>query len=364
MKQPISVTRYPATTNKSLQAWNAADEHILKFLKEENLEEDSPLLFNDRFGYLGCHLGHLKPIQIIAYKSQEKAIKQNYRANNVEIDLENSLSPFDELPNGVKFGLIKVPKSMDLFRLYLQNLGSKLSKNGIVLCGFMTKYFNRQMIEIAEKYFEDVSQSLAWKKSRVLVLKKPKSIEEKALINTITFEHSKYGTHELKQYPGVFSAIHIDYATQFFIDHLVIEDSDKKILDLASGNGIIGLVAQLQNSVSEIHLLDDSFLAVESSKQNLDQEKTRFHYNDSLERFPDNAFDLVISNPPFHFDFETNIEIAVSLFKQVHACLKNGGKFKAVASNHLNFKTHLEPLFASVKILAENTKFVVYECVK
>ena len=73
-------------------------------------------------------------------------------------------------------------------------------------------------------------------------------------------------------------------------------------------------------------------------------------------------FDLVVSNPPSHFEYETNIEIAITLFKEVARCLKPDGRFVIVASKHLNFKTHLERIFERCKISAENNKFIIYEC--
>ena len=124
------------------------------------------------------------------------------------------------------------------------------------------------------------------------------------------------------------------------------------------------MAASTINPDAEIYYVDDSFLAIESSKFNVNTEKSQFQWNDGLEDFEDSFFDLAISNPPFHFEFETNIEVSINLFKQVHRCLKTGGRFRSVASKHLNFKTHLDPLFTSTKIIAETTKFVVYESVK
>jgi 16S rRNA G1207 methylase RsmC len=54
----------------------------------------------------------------------------------------------------------------------------------------------------------------------------------------------------------------------------------------------------------------------------------------------------------------------LGLFKEVKRCLKTGGRFQLVASQHLNFKTHLVKLFKEVNITAENDKFVIYECIK
>lgn len=118
-----------------------------------------------------------------------------------------------------------------------------------------------------------------------------------------------------------------------------------------------------QQPNAEVHLVDDSFLAVESSKMNVN-EGAHFHWKDSLEDFDDGSLDLVVSNPPFHFEHETNIEVTISLFTQVQRCLKSSGRFVLVANKHLNYKTHLDKLFINCSITAENDKFVAYECLK
>lgn len=302
--------------------------------------------------------------QIVTYKSQEKAIRLNFEANGLEVDDSTFFNPLDELKTPINVGLVKIPKSTELFGLYLDQLCSVLREDGIVICGFMTKYFNKKILDVANQFFEEVDQSLAWKKSRLLILKKKKSGVSFQKDHSISFEHDKTGSIQVQQYAGVFSSNNIDYATQFLIDHLKVEDIDQKVLDIGSGNGILSIVAKALNKDIEVHLVDDSYLALESSRLNLEDERAHFHYNDTLDDIETGSIDLAISNPPFHFEFETNIEVPVNLFKQIHRCLRDGGKFKSVASKHLNFKTHLEPLFTSTRIVAESTKFVIYESVK
>ncbi|GAB5408795.1 MAG: methyltransferase [Balneolaceae bacterium] len=364
MDSKLTIQRYPPTQNKSLQAWNASDEFLLNYISENKLKDKKTVIFNDRFGYLGCYLSSSSLIQIVNYKSEEKSLRLNLESNGLTFDQGFVLNSLSEIPKRIELGLIKVPKSIELFDFYLAKLIECMDENGIVLCGFMTKYFNKSILSVAEKYFEEVEQSLAWKKSRILILKKPKQIDKTSFIQPFSFSHSVTGDVEIKQYPGVFSSKNIDQASQFFLDHLGVIESDKKILDMASGNGILGLAAQSINPKAEIHFVDDSYLAIESSKLNIKSENVSFHWNDSLETFDSEFFELVVSNPPFHFEFETNIEISIGLFKQVHHVLKKGGRFRSVASKHLNFKTHLEPLFSSTRIIAETSKFVVYESVK
>ena len=272
-----------------------------------------------------------------------------------KIPTNNSIG---KLKDSYELALIKIPKSLDLFKLQLSQLHAALSENGQVVCGFMTKYFSKQYLTIAAEFFEDCWQSKAWKKSRILILKGKKEVEQKSLINEIPFSETKL----FKQHFGVFSAKNIDHATQFFIENMDVRLNHNKILDLASGNGVLGYAALQEKPNSEIHLLDDSLLAVESSKMNIEGEKIHFHYNDGLADFEDQSFDLIISNPPFHFEHETNIEVALDLFKEVKRCLKKGGSFQMVTSNHLNSKTHLYKLFHKVNIVAKDNKFVVYNC--
>lgn len=349
------IKRYPATTNRSLQPWNAADELILEYL--ENKDSESPVLINDRFGFLATTLFHLKPISVIDYKSHQKSVERNYTSNSLVLKSRYLIKPFDELSE-FEVGVIKVPKSVEEFEFQVQQLHRSLSDDGVIICGFMTKYFTPQLLEIASKYFNEVEQSKAKKKARLLILKNKKTIEEQSLKINIEFSDKVY-----TQFPGVFSSSHIDYATQFFLEHLTVSDSDIKVLDLASGNGIIADHILQQQPTSEVHLMDDSLLAVESSKLNV-AKNAKFRWDDSLESYEDNSFDLVVSNPPFHFEYENNIEVALGLFEQVKRCLKESGRFILVANQHLNYKTHLDKIFTYCSISAENDKFVVYECLK
>lgn len=356
-KNKYTVTRYPKTSNQSLQAWSAADEYLLKEFDSLDLEKSAMIIFNDRFGFLTCHLHQFLPTTILDYKSQEKAIFQNLESNELKFSELNFITPLESLPEQLDIAILRIPKSLDLFRMQLHQISNSLNEEAIVLASFMTKYFSPQMLSIANEFFEKVEQSKAWKKARVLILKNKKREKNISTLHSIEFQDFTY-----QQYFGVFSAKNIDYASQYFVQHLKLEEGDQRILDLASGNGVLSKAIQLQNPSCEIHLMDDSFLAIESSKLNLSPENTFFHLSDSMEIFEDDFFDLVISNPPFHFEHETNIEVAIRLFSEVKRCLKNGGRFELVASQHLNFKTHLIKIFKEVNIVSENNKFIIYEC--
>lgn len=361
MANNLTIHRHPETSNKSLQAWNAGDEYIVEHLSETNLTDKSIAVCNDRFGYLCCYLNEAEPFVTIHRKSQEKSITMNLEANKLKVSSERWFTPFKQSPEPIDIALMQIPKSLDLFRFFLHKLSASLSNDGTVICAFMTKYFTPALLDIAGEYFEEVEQSRAVKKSRLLILNKKKSLPDISFIDTYEHTFVDGTTETLSQYPGVFSAGQVDYATQFLIENLNLSENENRILDLGSGNGVIARAVQLKNKNAEVHLVDDSILAIESSKLNIDSAGSHFHWNDTLDEMDDQSFDLVVSNPPFHFGHETNIEVSVDLFREVAGVLTKGGRFLCVANQHLGYKPHLKKFFRSVEVLSQNKKFVIYE---
>ncbi len=359
----IIVERFPLSRNNSLKSWNAADEYLIKYWSENANENANIAIYNDRFGYLANHLNKYSPISIVDFKSQEKALAHNLKLNGFDFNKKNIFYPLDKLTTPLDIVFVKVPKSLDLFRLYLNQITESINKNSIVVCSFMTKNFSPQILKIGKEYFGKVEQSLAHKKARLLILKNPLSHTNISIINNIVLNKEE----SLQQYFGVFSAHNVDYATQFLIQTIELNANDNEILDLASGNGVIAYhiaksykVAKLK--APNIHLVDDSYLAVESSKLNLQGENFYFHFNDNIDDFENQSLDLIVSNPPFHFDYEINTETTFSLFYQTKLKLKPNGRLIIVANRHLNYRSFLKSLFSRIELIGENSKFVVLEC--
>ncbi len=365
ISEAIKIERFPLSRNNSLQAWNAADEYLLNYWNKINIKNSNIAIYNDRFGYLANHLNKYNPISIIDFKSQEKAIKHNLEKNGFDFNKEKIFYPIDKLPKPLDYVFLKIPKSLDLFKLYLNQISQFSNKNTTVICSFMTKNFSQQYVKISENYFSESEQSLAKKKARLLILKKPLHTKAHSIINTIQINKEEY----LKQYYGVFSAHNIDYATQFLLQNIELNSNEKEILDLGSGNGVIAYhIAKTYDTLGleapNIYLVDDSYLAIESSKLNLKGKNFKFSFNDNIEDFMDESLDLIITNPPFHFDYEINTETTFNLFYQSKTKLKKEGRLVIVANRHLNYRSFLKKLFPRTDTIGENHKFVVFECYK
>ena len=356
----MKIIRYPNTTDRSLKPWSSADELLLEQVLDQNLPEKKIITYNDRFGYLNCQLKKSDVLSVISYKSQEKSHKINRENNGLIFDDSRFVNPLSSIDEKFDIVLMKIPKSVNLFELYLAQIVTCIKDDTVVYCSFMTRHFTKQLLAISNKYFEVVEQSLAKKKARLLILKKKKEVKVNELINKVILSNGGI----LKQYYGVFSAKEIDQATQFFINNLHVEKNTNQVLDLAAGNGVLGYTIQKQLPNCKIHLIDDFYLAVKSAKLNLKGDNVYFHYNDTLKEIEENSIDLVVCNPPFHFEYETNIEVSLRLFKEVSYCLKQGGKFQMVANRHINYGPHLERVFNSVIRVMHNDKFEIYNCIK
>lgn len=354
----LKIERFPESTDKSLKAWSAADELLLQHAL--TLDATKISIYHDTFGYITCHLSDYQPTSIVNLYSQQNAILKNLQLNNIPETQVKFNFPLEELENKTELVLMKVPKSVDLFELYLNQIAKASNEDTIVLCGFMTRNFSSQALKIAERYFTIVEQSKAHKKARLMILKAVKPFKQKELIHQIKLNEDSI----LKQYFGVFSANHIDYATQFLMEHIQISTEESKILDIGCGNGVLAQKALQLNPSSELYLTDDSYLAIESAKLNIKAASSHFYFSNHLNDIQSESIDLAISNPPFHFEYENNMDTTLSLFKETYRCLKENGRFLLVSNKHLNYATHLKKTFYKVEILASNEKFVVYECLK
>ncbi|AXI99483.1 23S rRNA (guanine1835-N2)-methyltransferase [Cyclonatronum proteinivorum] len=378
--------RYPETTNRSLRSWSAADELLMSHFEALRQQPDfSPadfglVLYHDRFGFLSTVLHSWKPLCVVNYSSQDKAMRQNLTQNNLPLEDSRWINPLQvsDEASVPALALMKVPKSLELFELYLRHawLLSKGNPDFQVFAGFMTRHFTPQMLKISARYFEHAEQSLAVKKARVLKLKGPKPAEPElsedagmeALLKEISWKLPAHLVQDkesipLKQYYGVFSADAVDEATALLIAHLELKESDRTILDLACGNGVIAkAVTLLPSADREVHALDDDFLACASARLNLGEAAMVHHY-DGLDMFPSDFFDVILTNPPAHLEHENNIEVSLSLFKQASKKLKSGGSLWVVAGTHLNYSTHLQQWF-SCEVKAQTGGFELLVCTK
>ena len=123
-----------------------------------------------------------------------------------------------------------------------------------------------------------------------------------------------------------------------------------RIVDVGTGSGCIALALAKELPHAEIHATDIAPAALEIARTNAARHQLdrhiRFHQTDLLARFEHQAFDFVVSNPPYVGESEedqvqlevrkfeprnavfagtTGVEVIERLIPQAHAALKPGG---------------------------------------
>src|SRR2546425_1252530 len=123
-----------------------------------------------------------------------------------------------------------------------------------------------------------------------------------------------------------------------------------RIVDIGTGSGCIALAFAKELPPAEIHATDISAAALEIARANAArhqlESRTHFHKTDLLQGLDSNAFDFVVSNPPYVGESEedqvqlevrkfeprdavfagpTGLEVIERLIPQAHAALKPGG---------------------------------------
>jgi len=127
------------------------------------------------------------------------------------------------------------------------------------------------------------------------------------------------------------------------------------MLDLGCGWGAIGLVAAVINNNGHIVLTDIDSRAAKVASDNVQrlglQDKVSVIATDDVRQI-NGSFDLILSNPPFHADMVT----LVNLFQAASDKLrKKGSIYVVVEKTYLSkLKKVLEQAFQNVKVYYED----------
>lgn len=274
---------------------------------------------------------------------------------------------FEPLPAAVSLVLMQVPKSLELFELYLRGITHRAPGERKVAAAFMTRHFSSGMLDVAARYAGGVEQSRAHKKARLLLLS---DLRDQGIPGQ-QFHNIPYREKQYRQYFGVFSAGHIDYATQFLLESwekvpaLGTIEKPEQILDIGCGNGVIGDQLLLRYPEAQLTATDISEVAVRSTRENLAWAGPRASVVQCSclgDIITPERFDLIVTNPPFHDGHRNDMTTSLDLFRQARKRLSPAGHLVIVANQHLNYATHLKREFREAVEVARNRKFVIYRC--
>ena len=374
-ERSLHLERYPAKhQHVSLQAWDAADEFIIEHVENCALlanapNKDTPLLIiNDDFGALTCWFSDKNPIFISDSWISHKSVMTNLMINGMDPERVEFCDALTDLQTVIsakaKVVLIKIPRSLALLEHQLIALQSVLDEHSIIIAAGKVKAVQNSVLKLFEKYIGTTTTSLAKKKSRLIFSKYDGMIAKTSPYPTIVTD--PLIPFSLSNHANVFCREHLDIGARILLKNLP-SALDKKVIDLGCGNGVIGVSILDQNKGAHVTFVDESFMAVESARQNViahigSEKRATFVVSNCLEELlkeKSSAYDIVLCNPPFHQQNTITDHVAYQMFTDAKKALKHGGELRIVGNRHLDYPIKLKKLFGGYEVIDSNKKFSI-----
>lgn len=364
----LDLIRQPEQQNEPLQAFDAADEYLLAHLAEQGVSaETRVLVLNDSFGALASSLAGQVQVtssgdSFLGALALEKNLVRNGQAFDAVHHVPASeawTGPFDRV-------LIRVPKTLALLEEQLIRLQGQLAPGAQVIASAMIKHLPRAAGDLLERYIGPVQASLAVKKARLLIA--TPEAREPAVSPYPTRYRLDEPAIELLNHANVFCREGLDIGTRAFLPHLPGNLGSAQVADLGCGNGVLAIASALQNPQAQYTLVDESFMAVQSARENwqatLGEREAVIRAGDGLAGQAPQSLDVVLCNPPFHQQQVVGDFLAWRMFQQAREALVVGGALYIVGNRHLGYHSKLARLFRGVEQVAATPKFVIIKARK
>lgn len=364
--------RWPRVRNDLLRAWDAADEYLIDHVFEHYFDGQATclntLVVNDSHGALTTALHQWQPVNWSDSFISQQSASNNHALNGLVPGPR--LIPSSQTPEGpIDLLLIRIPKTNALLEDQLARLRGLVHADTRVVAAAMVKHLQKSAFECFEKYIGPVTTSLARKKARLLFARFDEALSPESSPYPTSYQDAAVG-FPLSNNANVFSRAQLDHGSRFLLEHYELLPAVEKAVDLACGNGVLGLKYQLLHLDARMHYIDESHAAIDSSRANhaslgqLAANSAEFTVCDGMDFCAHASIDLIICNPPFHQQYVVGERMAVGLFLSAKRCLRQGGEMWVVANRHLGYPDVLQRMFGTCQTIACNRKFSVYKVVK
>ena len=352
--------RYPARQLEPLQAWCAADTLLLEECHTRDIAADTTLVVNDEHGALCVAL---QPAALWTDSAlSAHALQYNQKLN------ERSATPvvWSTEPPGLALQHVamRIPKQLAYFEYQLSRLARCLPPGAMLVAAGMDKHLSPQVGKILESYIGPTERRRGQRKARIFCATRDERVTD-APADTSGY-YCEALQAQLQAFSNVFSRDKLDLGSRFLMAYLTTLPPVTSAIDLACGNGVLGLTAVKQGLTPAVVFCDESAMAVASARLNVShlysqqQDNFGFHHGDGLMACAAEPVELILCNPPFHLNQTVDDFAGRHLLQQCAANLQPGGRLCLVANRHLDYLPTLKREFQRVDKAAQNGKFIVW----
>lgn len=350
-----------------LRAWDAADELLLAAAEPYLADGQRVLVVDDQFGALTLGLAEYQPQTVADSATLAHSLLAN-AALNPGLPESPAVLNWRQPPTGpFDLVLLRIPRQAGYLGWLLRWLNNALAEDGRILAGGMIKHLPDRSVDVFASAVVTEQVLPARKKARVVVC-----CGGPASLSGWQDQWRGYRVEGLpgpvEALPAVFAREKLDIGTRELLPLLPPAVNrvarDGRILDLACGNGVLGLSALAGKPGAEVHFSDVSSQAIVSVEHNLGRFEGRecvrlWHHDGIADELPD--YQLILLNPPFHEGGVVGDHIALRLFRDAARHLAPGGRLLMVGNRHLGYHRSLKQYFSGIEQRAASPKFVVFE---
>jgi 16S rRNA G1207 methylase RsmC len=356
----FELQRYPARRQEPLQAWCAADSLLLEATNKLSVPSEDILVVNDEHGALCVALQPAALWTDSALSAQ--ALKRNSSTNHREpTPVVWSTQTPSCTPHCV---VLRIPKQLPYFEYQLARLARLMPAGATLLAAGMDKHLSARTAQILERHIGPTERQRGRRKARLFCA--TRDDRPAATDNATATYYCETLDARLRALPNVFSREKLDIGSRFLLEYLDQLAPVNTLIDLACGNGVLGLAAVKKGLAREVVFCDESSMAIASAWLNASQLFARqtdsfvFHHGDGLLKYDGVPAELILCNPPFHLNHTVDEFAGRHLLQQCSKHLQPGGLLCLVANRHLDYLPTLKRGFRRVEKAAHNNKFTIW----
>lgn len=356
----LRLHRYPARRDEPLQAWCAADLLLLDEVHRLHVPPRQTLVVNDEHGALSVAL---RPLALWTDSALTRhALRRNLEENpGPDVPVTWSTAEPQTVPALV---VLRIPKQLPYLEYQLAILARRLQPGSTVIAAGMDKHLSPRVAELLEQYIGPTLRHRGQRKARLFSASRDQ--RSAAPGATLSRYYCDPLAAELQALPNCFSRDRLDGGSRLLLAQLRGIEPVSTLLDLACGNGVLGLAAFGMGLAQELVFADESAMAVASARLNAsalfpsDSGAFSYWHGDGLADYAGPPLPLILLNPPFHLNHAVDDYAGRRLLEHCARHLRPGGHLYVVANQHLDYGPTLRRHFTRVEKLARDRRFVVW----
>lgn len=163
--------------------------------------------------------------------------------------------------------------------------------------------------------------------------------------------------------PGVFSADAPDRGSALLAAALP-ETLGPKVVDLGAGWGYLSRAILARKGVKRLDLVEAEADALACARENITDDRARFHWADAAMFRPDSLAETVVTNPPFHTGRAADPGLGTAFIAAARRMLAPDGVLYLVANRHLPYDAALNAHFLVVETIGGDAAFRLFRAAK